>query len=616
MLKKLIFSVFLFITTYLIAGAMELLHIEPAFWWVHMKNPKLQVLVHAKGITLATPFISYNGVSIDSVARTDNPNYLFLYLHIAPDARPGKFPIHFKVKNKDVAVYSYELKERRAGSAERGSFTPADVIYLLMPDRFANGNPDNDSTPDTHEKADRLNLNGRHGGDIQGITDHIGYLKELGITALWSSPLVEDNMPAYSYHGYAITDFYKIDPRYGTMQDYLKLSDELHKNNMKLIMDMVTNHCGSYHWWMKDLPCHNWVHQFNEFTRTNYQISTTYDPYASEYDRRLNFDGWFDTSMPDLNQDNPHLLTYLIQNAIWWVEYANLDGIRIDTYPYNNHWKIAEWSKSIRNEYPRLNIVGECWVHSPQEIAYWQTGSKNHDGYDSYLPTVMDFALHDQFLTAFNENESALTGIRRFYNHFTLDYIYPNPKNLLIFTENHDTRRFIEVIKGDPRLFKIAYTLLFTIRGIPQIYYGMEILLPGDKNKGDGDIRRDFPGGWPGDKKNVFEGKGLTAAEKDAYEFTKKLLNWRKNNPVIHEGATTQFITQNDCYVYFRYNREKSVMIIINNSNTENLELNTQRFAERLKGFTSGFDIISGKTVSDLSLIDIPAKTPMIIELK
>jgi len=342
---------------------------------------------------------------------------------------------------------------------------------------------------------------------------------------------------------------------------------------MKLIMDVVTNHCGSNHWWMKDLPMQDWVHQFKEFTRTNYQISTTYDPYASDYDKKLNFDGWFDTTMPDLNQDNLHLLTYLTQNTIWWIEYANLDGIRIDTYPYNNPWKIAQWSKDVRAEYPNLNIVGECWVHSPQEISYWQSGTKNFDGYDSQLPVVMDFALHDVFLQAMNEDDSWGSGTRRFYNHFTLDYVYPRPQDLLIFTENHDTQRFYEVIKGDMRKFKIAYAVLFTIRGIPQFYYGSEIAMPGNKDKGDGDIRRDFPGGWPSDQHNAFTSEGRTAQEAEAFNYIKKLLNWRKANAVIHSGKTKQFISQDNCYVYFRYNDQKTVMVAINNHNTESRTL-------------------------------------------
>ncbi|HEX2936323.1 MAG TPA: glycoside hydrolase family 13 protein [Bacteroidales bacterium] len=613
--KRLITSALIF-TLFLFGVCEAQLRVEPAFWWVNMENPKLQVLVHAKDIGTTVPQFSYAGVTLDSVVKPTSKNYLFLYLSVKPGAMPGKFDIQFMQKGKAIAKYAYELKDRRPGSAERSTYNTSDVIYLLMPDRFSNGNPANDQAPDMIEKLDRANPGGRHGGDIQGIINHLDYLKDLGFTAIWSTPLMEDNMDSYSYHTYAITDYYRIDPRYGNNQDYVRLSDEMHTRGMKLIMDVVTNHCGSNHWWMKDLPMQDWLHQFKEFTRTNYQISTTYDPYASDYDKNLNFDGWFDSTMPDLNQDNPHLLTYLTQNTIWWIEYANLDGIRIDTYPYNNPWKIAQWSKGVRTEYPNLNIVGECWVHSPQEISYWQSGTKNHDGYDSQLPVVMDFALHDVFLQAVNEEDSWGSGTRRFYNHFTLDYVYTRPQDLLIFTENHDTPRFYEVIKGDMRKFKIAYAILFTVRGIPQFYYGSEINMPGSKDKGDGDIRRDFPGGWPGDVRNAFTAQGRTAQENEAFNYIKKLLNWRKANPVIHTGKTKQFISQDNCYVYFRYNNEKTVMVAINNHDIEQRTLDGSRFNEMLSGFKSGKDIISGTTISDLSRITIPAKTAMIIELE
>jgi glycosidase len=590
--------------------------VEPSNWWVGMKNTQLLILVYGQNIGLTEPVIQYPSVKLDSTVRTGNNNYLFLYLNVPADTKPGKFEIQFKVKSKLVARYNYELLERKPGSSERKSFDASDVIYLLMPDRFSNGDPSNDSSPLTFEKANRSDPNGRHGGDIQGIINHLDYIKDLGFTALWSTPLLEDNMENYSYHTYAITDYYKIDPRYGTNQDYVRLSDELHKHGMKLIMDVVTNHCGSNHWWMKDLPTADWVHQFDKFTRSNYQISTIYDPYASEYDKNLNFNGWFDTSMPDLNQDNPLLLKYLIQNTVWWIEFANLDGLRVDTYPYNSHWKIAEWTKAIRYEYPNINIAGECWVHSPQEIAYWQTGTKNFDGYDSQLPTVMDFALHDVFTVALNENDSWNSGLRRFYNHFTLDYVHTNPMNILVLTENHDTRRFNEVINADLRKFKIAYTILFTIRGIPQFYYGTEVLMTGDKSKGDGDIRRDFPGGWPGDNRNAFVPEGRTATENESYNFIKKLLNWRKDNPLIHSGKTMQYISQDNCYIYFRYNETKTIMVAINIHDSENRTLDTRRFAERMQGFTSGYEVISEKTITDLSVITIPPKTAMIIELK
>jgi glycosidase len=597
-------------------GRVNLKRVEPANWWIGMKNPNLQLLVYGENISLTEVRINIAGVRLHSVTKVESVNYLFVDLVISDSTKAGSYPIEFWKDNKIAAKYDFKLLPRTVNSSQRKSFNSSDVLYLLMPDRFSNGNPANDSTADTYEKAKRSDPDGRHGGDIKGIISHLDYLQELGVTTLWSTPLVENNMDRTSYHGYAITDYYRIDPRFGSNADYVMLSDELHRRKMKLIMDVVTNHCGLRHWWMKDLPTYDWVHQFHEFTRTNYQISTIYDPYASESDKSLNVNGWFDHSMPDLNQNNPLLHTYLVQSAIWWIEYANLDGLRVDTYPYNNPQKMAEWTKAVLEEYPNLNIVGECWVHSPQELAYWQAGTKNFDGYVSTLPTVMDFALHDVFSSALNEEDGGLSGLRKFYNHFTLDFAYSNPLNLLVFTENHDTQRFNKVIDGDIKKFKIAYTLLFTIRGIPQIYYGSEIMMTGDKRKGDGDIRRDFPGGWPNDRHDAFNSISRTAQENEAYNFTKKLLNWRKDNPVIHTGKTMQYISYGNCYVYFRYNDEKTVMVIVNNHDSVMVRLNTKRFAERMDGLTKGYDIISEKRLTNLSLIEIPPKTSMIIELE
>jgi neopullulanase len=597
------------------AVRIDLKRVEPASWWVGMKNPNLQLLVYGENISQTIVRIITPGIRLQSTEIVENKNFLFINLVISDQVKPGSFPIEFISNDKVAARYTYQLLARRQNSAQRESYDASDVIYLLMPDRFSNGDPSNDSVPEMHEGMNRLNADGRHGGDIKGIINHLDYLHDLGVTALWSTPLVEDNMDRTSYHTYAITDYYRIDPRYGSNNDYQKLSDELHKRKMKLIMDVVTNHCGSNHWWMKDLPATDWVHQFGEFTRTNYQVSTINDPYASENDKYLNLNGWFDHSMPDMNQGNPLVLTYLVQNTIWWIEFANLDGLRVDTYPYNEPVKMAEWSKAIRYEYPNINIAGECWVHSPQEIAYWQEGTKNADGYVSTLPTVMDFALNDVFSAALNEKDNWSNGIRKFYNHFTLDFAYTKPQNLLIFTENHDTHRFNQVINNDLNKYKIAYTLLFTIRGIPEFYYGSEILMTGDKDKGDGDIRRDFPGGWPNDTRNAFSSTGRTKEENEAFDFIKKLLHWRKDNPVIHHGKTMQFIPENNCYVYFRYNDEKTVMVLINNHETETRKIETKRFAERMRGFTAGYDIISDKKITNLSLIEVPAKTSMIVEL-
>lgn len=602
-------SFFFYSTTLVFAtGKITLKRMEPASWWIGMKNPNLQLLVYGNDIGLTDAKINIQGVTLKGTEKVENKNYLFVDLSISDQAIPGNYPIEFIKDGKKVLKVFFQLNKRGNNSAQRKSYDASDVIYLLMPDRFSNGDPNNDSVKGLYEKVNLSDPNGRHGGDIQGIINHLDYLKNSGFSALWITPLLEDNMQTYSYHTYAITDYYRIDPRYGTNADYARLADEMHKRNMKLIMDVVTNHCGSNHYWMADLPTKDWVHQFKNYTHCNFRIPSVYDPYASEADRNLNYNGWFDTTMPDLNQDNPYLLTYLTQNTIWWVEYAGLDGLRIDTHPYNSTKSLPRLVKAVREEYPNINIVGENTIHTSQEMAYWQTGSKNYDGYDSQLPAVMDFPLQDVFASCF---DGWLEG---FYNHFALDYIVPDPNNLLVFTENHDTQRFNEIINNDLTKYKMAYTVLFTIRGIPQFYTGSEIMMKGDKLKGDGYIRQDFPGGWPNDSRNAFTEEGRTQQENESYHFIYKLLNWRKSNPVICSGKTMQFAPEDNMYVYFRYNNDKTVMVILNgNSKAQNLD--TQRFAERINGFNSGYDIISEKKINNLSVISVPAKTSMIIEL-
>jgi len=598
----------------LTAADITISNVDPPMWWTGMENTELMLVVHGKNIAALEPVIHYPGVMLKTTTRSENPNYLFITLEIQ-DAVPGIMKIDFVDNKKVFLTYPYELKERRAGSAERGSFGSQDVVYLLMPDRFANGDSTNDSVDGLKEKVNRNNPDGRHGGDIQGIIDHLGYLQQLGITAVWTTPLLEDDMAGYSYHTYATTDFYKIDGRYGTNSDYGRLSEECHKKGIKLIMDLVPNHCGSDHPWMKDMPMKDWFHQFPQFTRTNYTIATLNDPHAAANDRALNIDGWFDTTMPDLDKHNPYVLAYLKQFAIFWVEYANLDGIRVDTYPYNEKWQIAEWTRAILEEYPDLNIMGECWQHNPAEIAYWQTGASNYDGYDSKLPTVMDFPLLDALGSAFNENVQYWDkGMSRFYNVYVIDYLYPNPDNLLVFLDNHDTQRFAENIAFDIRKYNLAVTHLLTTRGIPQIYYGTEIFMGGQKDRGDGDIRRDFPGGWPGDSRNAFSAEGRSEKENEAFNYISRLLNYRKVNPVLHSGKMVHFIPRDNVYVYFRINEEKTVMVVLNNTEVK-VSLDTERFAAYLNGKSTGRDIITGQTIG-ISSLQLEPKAALVIELE
>ena len=611
------------ITLLILLLAFQMFHlqiqkVEPAFWWKGMKNPNLQILVYGKNIANNEIELS-DGIQIRNIQKVENPNYVFVTVNIN-EINGSQFKINIKNGKKNIDSYTYELKERQPNSANRESFSSKDVMYLIMPDRFANGNSSNDNTKDTAEKADRENPGGRHGGDIEGIIKNLDYLKEMGVTALWNTPLLEDNEPAYSYHGYAQSDYYKIDPRYGSNEDYKRLAGELHQRNMKLIMDYVTNHWGSQSWIIKDLPSKDWIHYWKDgekgFKRSNYRMTSQFDTNAAKIDAENCIDGWFDTTMPDMNQGNPLVVNYMVQNAIWWTEYAGLDGLRVDTYSYNDKKGIAEWTKRITDEYPNLNIVGEVWMHDQAQMSYWQKDSKISaiENYNSYLPSVMDFTLHDAIGQVFKENSGWDSGMQRVYDNFANDFLYPNINNILVFAENHDTQRFNQ---SYPKIedYRLAMSLILTVRGIPQLYYGSEIGMAGDKGKGDGDIRQDFPGGWKDDSNNAFVQSGRTKTQNQYFDFTKKLLNWRKSKEVIHTGKTLHYVPDNNIYVYFRYSDKERVMIVINN-NQETQVLNLKRFSEGIKNFTKGEDIISEKEVSLQNTLTVPGKTSMIIELK
>jgi len=517
--------------------------IEPPFWYEDMRHSNLQILFYGKNIAQNKVTVS-GGITITEILKTENPNYLFVTIN-TENCKPQDLVFSFK-NGKKIFTEIYSIKKRKENSKFRKSFDSSDMVYLIMPDRFANGDANNDSTTNTTEKADRENPGGRHGGDIKGIINNLDYIQSLGATAIWTTPLLEDNDKTYSYHTYGQSDVYKIDPRYGTNTDYVFLSSEMKKRNMKLIMDYVTNHWGAEHWMYKDMPSYNWFHQFPGYAQSNYRMTTQYDPNASKRDLKYCADGWFVPSMPDLNQSNPLVLNYLIQNAIWWIEFANLDGFRVDTYSYNDKEGIAKWTKSITDEYPYFNIVGEVWMHDQAQISYWQKDSPiaKIQSYNSYLPSVMDFTLHDVFGTVFNENNSGwFDGMIKFYDNFVNDFLYQNPNNLLVFAENHDTNRFNEIYKYDFKKYKLAMTILATTRGIPQLYYGSEIGMGGDKNNGgDSQIRQDFPGGWESDSKNAFVQTQQNDVQKQYFDFTATLFNWRKNKSVIHNGKLTQFI--------------------------------------------------------------------------
>lgn len=590
--------------------------VEPPFWYAGMHNPELQIMFYGKNIAQYEASVS-NNIVIKNVVKTENPNYIFITID-TKNLPASDFVFSFKNKNKVAFTKNYSLKARRANSAERKSFDSSDMMYLIMPDRFANGNPNNDSDKTTNEKANRSLPGGRHGGDIEGIIKNLDYLEELGVTALWSTPLCEDNDKGYSYHGYGQSDVYKIDPRYGTNEEYVRLSAALKKRNMKLIKDYVTNHWGAEHWMYKDLPTYDWVHQFPGYSQSNYRMTTQFDPNASAIDAKNCMDGWFVPSMPDLNQSNPLVLNYITQNAIWWIEYADLDGFRVDTYSYNDKVGIAKWTKAITDEYPYFNIVGEVWMHDQAQMSYWQKDSKIAaiQSYNSYCPSVMDFTLHDAFGSVFNEDKDGWNdGMIKVYDNFTNDFLYPNINNLLIFAENHDTGRFNQNYKNDIKKYTMAMALLATVRGIPQLYYGSEIGMAGDKGKGDADIRQDFPGGWAGDKNNAFTKSGRTEEQNKFFDVTSKLFQWRKNKSVVHFGKMTHYIPEQNVYVYFRYDDKETVMVVMNNS-ADAKTIKTNRFQENIKSFKSGKDVLSGKSVDLSSEISLEGKSVLVLELK
>lgn len=613
-IKNLFFSVTLFlIVTISFGQTYKIKHLEPAFWWTGMEHKQLQILVHGDQISELSASFSYPNLKLDSVVRTSNPNYLFLYLGLNEATTAGSFDLIFKKGKKEKIRYTYDLKQRKENSAKRIGFNSSDAMYLITPDRFANAIPENDEVDNLYERKDRSEPYGRHGGDIQGIIDHLDYIQEMGFTAIWLNPVLENNHKRSSYHGYSTTDYYKTDDRFGSNADYVRLSEEASKRGIKLIMDQIMNHCGLEHWWTKDMPSEDWYHYASNVKITNHRRTTLHDPYAANSDRELFENGWFVQSMPDLNQSNRLLADYLIQNSIWWVEYADLGGIRHDTHSYAGKEFMAEYACRIMQEYPYFNIVGEEWSPNPAVLAKWQNGKNNPDGFQSCLPSLMDFPLHISLLNALRDNESWDKGFMNLYEMLSNDFMYPDPSNLVIFPDNHDMQRFFTEINEDFDLFKTAMIYVASINRIPQIFYGTEYLAVSPGKKNDGRIRSDFLGGWEGDTVNAFTGVGLSNQQLEAQNFTRKIFNWRKNNSVIHNGSLKHFAPENGVYVYFRYNKEKTVMVILN-KNQEKITLNTERFKEIISEYTAGTDIIT-KRKYELNQLELPARTSLLLEL-
>lgn len=614
-LKNLLICLLLFSNLQCATAENTIKRIEPPNWWIGMKHHTIQLLVYGEKAADLTPKINYPNVKLQQVSQLQNPNYLFLTIDIGEKAKAGTVKLEFYKENELVESHDFPLLQREKGTANIESFNASDAIYLITPDRFVNGNPDNDSVEGLKETVNRELKGGRHGGDIEGLQQSLDYIKDLGFTAIWLNPLLENDMEEYSYHGYSTTDFYKVDPRFGSNEEYRKMAEDARSKGMKLIMDMIVNHCGLNHWWMEDLPSDDWINQWEEYTQTNHRKTVLQDPHVSEIDKKVFADGWFVPTMPDLNQRNPFMATYLIQNGIWWVEYLGLSGIRMDTYPYPDMDYMAEWVDAVMTEYPNFNIVGEEWYETPSIVSYWQKGKNNPNGYESNLKSVMDFPLQVAMANGLKAEEAFKTGYIQMYETLGHDFMYPSPNDLVIFPDNHDMSRIFTQLNEDYDLFKQAIAFVLTTRGIPQIYYGTEILMTNPGTDDHGIIRSDFPGGWKGDKIDAFKGKGLTAQQKAAKDYISRLLQWRKTATAVHNGKLTHFIPNDGVYVYFRYNDQQKVMVVMN-KNEKSTTLELKRFEEMLQGTTEGKDVATSKTYSLKEKIDVPAMEVLILEVK
>ena len=592
----------------------QVCRVEPLSWWVGMKTP-LQLLIGGENIAdYSLSIEGGRGVEITAVHKADSPNYLFADVAVDDDAACGTYYLVF-TRGEEQFKYPYQIDARREGSAERKSFTTADVIYLLMPDRFANGDESNDSTPCTAEKADRNAFFGRHGGDLQGMINNLDYIASLGATTIWPTPLLLDNEPHETYHGYACADYYHIDPRFGDNALYREFVAKAHEKELKVIMDVVTNHCGVAHWWMKDMPFNDWVHVFPQYTGTNVCFSTNMDPNASAYDLNLQESGWFVPSMPDMNLNNPYVLHYFKQWAVWWIEYADLDGFRVDTYPYNEKWPMSEWCASVRAEYPSINIVGECWTSSMPQLAYWQDNNANKDGFDSNLPAIMDFPLQEAICHALScDHPGWGQGMTRIYDCLSHDFLYADLSNMMIFAGNHDMGRLGDTVNKNANRAKLAMTLLATMRGIPQVFYGDEMMFCSkDLSQGHGGLRVDFPGGWAGDKVNLFSEEGRKGLNKELFDYSQRLLQWRKGKSVIHSGKTMHFMTRDNTYAYFRYNDTEAVFVYINNSG-EAKQIPWSNYAEITNGLNGGRNVLTGEAVTVDDSTVVAAHQALVVE--
>ena len=609
-MRKFLLSLSFIMTALGMNAVVKIDRVEPTDWYVGMKDPSLQLMVYGEGIREAQVSTDYPGVRVDSLVRLDSPNYLLVYLDLS-GAQPGEMKLRFTM-GKSKKEVSYRLKARAMAGEERKGFSNADVLYMLMPDRFAQGKDHKAQVKGMNPYVeDRSKPSLRHGGDLQGIRDHLDYFTQLGVTALWLTPVLENNSPdgkdgSSTYHGYATTNYYRVDPRFGTNEDYRQLIADAHAKGLKVVMDMIFNHCGFEHPWVKDLPSRDWLNvpewlsgkeeDKAKYLQTSYKLTPVLDPYAAEVDKRETVDGWFVPSMPDLNQRNPHVIKYLIQNSVWWIETVGIDGIRMDTYPYADREAMALWMKTLEREYPNFNTVGETWVTEPAYTAAWQKDSKL-SSINSYLKTVMDFAFYDRVnMAAREETDDWWQGMNRVYNTLCYDYLYANPSSVLAFIENHDTDRFLK--NGtDTLALKQALALLLTINRTPQLYYGTEILMNGTKEVTDGNVRKDFPGGFPGDKANCFTAEGRTRAQNDMFNWLSRLLHWRQGNEAIIHGKQVQFTPRKGVYVIARQAKGQNVLTVVNGT-SEPAQMEVKRYAEIIGQATEATDILTGRKVA------------------
>lgn len=609
-MRKFLLSLSFIMTALGMNAAVKIDRVEPTDWYVGMKDPSLQLMVYGEGIREAQVSTDYPGVRVDSLVRLDSPNYLLVYLDLS-GAQPGEMKLRFTM-GKSKKEVSYRLKARAMAGEERKGFSNADVLYMLMPDRFAQGKDHKAQVKGMNPYVeDRSKPSLRHGGDLQGIRDHLDYFTQLGVTALWLTPVLENNSPdgkdgSSTYHGYATTNYYRVDPRFGTNEDYRQLIADAHAKGLKVVMDMIFNHCGFEHPWVSDMPSKDWLNvpewlsgkeeDKAKYLQTSYKLTPVLDPYASEVDKRETVDGWFVPSMPDLNQRNPHVIKYLIQNSVWWIETVGIDGIRMDTYPYADREAMALWMKTLEREYPNFNTVGETWVTEPAYTAAWQKDSKL-SSVNSYLKTVMDFAFYDRVnMAAREETDDWWQGMNRVYNTLCYDYLYANPSSVLAFIENHDTDRFLR--NGtDTLALKQALALLLTINRTPQLYYGTEILMNGTKEVTDGNVRKDFPGGFPGDKANCFTAEGRTRAQNDMFNWLSRLLHWRQGNEAIIHGKQVQFTPRKGVYVIARQAKGQNVLTVVNGT-SEPAQMEVKRYAEIIGQATEATDILTGRKVA------------------